>query len=105
MTPERWQQIEQVFHQALSLPPNQRPDFLDQACGGDAEMRREVELMIEAEEDTDFLKIPAAVKVTAEPVAGPDSSLIGMQLSHYTILNRIGAGGMGDVYLAQDTHL
>src|SRR5262245_17796423 len=105
MTPERWQQIEQVFHQALSLPPNQRPAFLDQACGGDAEMRHEVELMIEAEDDTDFLKIPAAAKVTAEPVAGPDFALIGKQLSHYTILNRIGAGGMGDVYLAQDTHL
>jgi Tol biopolymer transport system component len=105
MTPERWQQIEQVFHQALTLPPNQRPAFLDQACGADAEMRREVELMIEADEDTGFLKLPAAAKVTAEPVAGLDSSLIGKQLSHYNILSRIGAGGMGDVYAAQDTRL
>src|SRR5258706_4523355 len=105
MTPERWQQIEQTFNHALSLPPTQRSSFLSRACGSDAELRREVERMLESEDDTGFLNTPITAKTDARLAADSEELLTGKQLSHYQILDRIGGGGMGEVYLAKDTRL
>ena len=105
MTPEEWEQIERIFNQALSLPPTQRQEFLNQACGSNAELRRQIELMIESDEDTGFLNTPVAAKADSLFKDDIKQNLTGSILSHYKILERIGAGGMGEIYLAEDTQL
>ena len=105
MTPEEWQQIDRIFNQALSLPPNQRPAFLSQACGSNAELRRQIELMIKSDEDTGFLNTPVTEKADSLFRDYINQTLTGEILGHYKILERIGIGGMGEVYLAEDLRL
>lgn len=104
MTPERWKQVEAVFEQALELPSWERPPFLDQKCNGDEELRREVESLLASDRDSDqFLENPA-IEVAGQPflraTLKPDE-----RVGHYKIVSRIGAGGMGEVYLAHDEKL
>ncbi len=105
MTPEEWQQIDRIFNQALSLSPNQRPAFLSQACGSNAELRRQIELMIESDEDTGFLNPPAAANADSLIKDDIHQARPGEILSHYKIIEQIGVGGMGEVYLAEDLRL
>src|SRR5215204_2907329 len=104
MTPERWQKITEVFEAALLLPPEERAAFVAETCGGDQEVRREVESMLRSYEDEpDFIEEPA-VAVAAKQ-SGDGTSLVGQLVAHYQVLSRLGSGGMGDVYLARDTRL
>jgi hypothetical protein len=67
MTPERWQQVKEIFHSALQHEPEQRSGFLSNACGGDELLRQEVESLISShEKDGSFINSPAY-----EAVAGP----------------------------------
>jgi hypothetical protein len=60
MSPERWQQVNKLFHSALEREPAQRAAFLDRACDGDRELRKEVESLIGSHEDPDsFIDVPA----------------------------------------------
>ncbi len=106
MTPERWQQIDKLLEEALEREANERAAFLDQACAGDEELRRKVaELLAAHKRAGDFMEAPAlemAAKAFAEDQA---RSMAGRQISHYRILSLLGAGGMGEVYLAQNTRL
>ena len=66
MTPERWRQIDAVFQEALDLPAADRAAFLDRACAGDADLRREVELLLSADQRAgDFIEAPADAGVGA----------------------------------------
>jgi serine/threonine protein kinase/tetratricopeptide (TPR) repeat protein len=108
MDPERWQRIKQIFHDALELEPEKRTAFLDQACAGEAKVRAEVSSLINAHlKDGDFLDIPAAGM--AAGAAGleshPSELKEGRRIGSYKIIGTLGAGGMGKVYLAQDTRL
>ncbi len=106
MEPERWQQIDQLLEVALERPPAERAAFLAAACASDEALRQEVESLLLSDEAAEsFIEAPA-VALAAEVLAERQArSLTGQQLGHYQILSRLGAGGMGEVYLAQDARL
>lgn len=106
MNPQRWQQIDQLFHAALEREPDRRPAFLSQSCQGDEVLRDEVVSLIESHEQDAFFMEGSASDVAAELLArDPRNLQVGQNIGRYTILSSIGEGGMGRVYLAQDTQL
>jgi serine/threonine protein kinase/tetratricopeptide (TPR) repeat protein len=106
MDRERWQQIEATFQSALELEPDKRPQYLDSACEGDPELLDEVQtLLIASEKAGDFMDVPA-LKVAALLNEAELPSLSNLQaLGPYRIISHIATGGMGEVYLAQDSKL
>jgi serine/threonine-protein kinase len=102
MNPQYWLNVERLFHAALALPPQHRTAFLDDSCGGNDSLKREVQSLLDESSPDDFLEQPAldpaATRLTY-------ASLVGRRLSEYEITARIGAGGMGDVYRARDVKL
>jgi serine/threonine protein kinase/Tol biopolymer transport system component len=105
MTPERWQQIDALLEAVLERAPAERATFLAQACGGDEELRCEVEsLLIASEQAQSFIEAPPAA-AAGLLAAAHVSTLAGRTLGHYQLRSLLGVGGMGEVYLAHDSQL
>ncbi len=106
MKTERWQQIEAVLQQALDLPVADREPFVRGACGEDHGLREETNSLIEAlGQAGDFMEEPALTRDAEVLVTALPDRNVGRTIGSYTLVKRIGAGGMGEVYLAEDGRL
>ena len=98
MTPEQWQKIEAHYLAALNVAPEERAVYLDQACAGNAALRREVESLLAAHEaDPDFLDDPL---VNLDGVPAQEASQDGDRMGPYRLVRPLAEGGMGRIYLA-----
>ncbi|HEX8249708.1 MAG TPA: protein kinase [Pyrinomonadaceae bacterium] len=106
MTAERWQKIKDLFDVALEIEPERRAGFLKNVCGGDAQLRLEIEKLLASFDDAgEFMEKPAVGEVASLIIEPVTKLKNGERLAHYEILRQIGEGGMGEVYLARDTRL
>jgi serine/threonine protein kinase/tetratricopeptide (TPR) repeat protein len=117
MSPERWQEIEELFQAAVEMPPGQRDAFVSERSANDAELRSEVMKLLESDESAaDFIEVPiwtdsrflntSAKKELSNSIDqqfnGNDrDNFIGKQIGVYKLTREIGRGGMGAVYLAE----
>src|ERR1051325_3786805 len=106
MTPERWEQVKEIFNSALMYRPEERGPFILRACSGDENLRSEVESLIASHEESGSFIDQPAFEVAASMLAGERAELRpGQTIAAYEVISFISRGGMGEVYLAEDKRL
>ncbi len=105
MSQQNWHQVKEIFLEVIDLMPTERMRRLAELCGGDPELRRAVEILIQQDAEADsLLQRPLAessgIHLFADRLEDVDP-LIGGRLGKYEIVREIGSGGMGAVYLAR----
>lgn len=113
MIRERWQQVSQIFEAAMALEPEARASYVKAHCGADESLRREVESLIQSHqkaEDESFIEEHAVER--AAPFLASDEGVVegfrleeGQEVGRYRVIKKIGAGGMGEIYMAKDMQL
>jgi serine/threonine-protein kinase len=101
MTPERYQQVKELFESALDREPDQRAAFLDEACADDPSLRKDIDYLLACHAEADsFMEIPAIQDASQLLTDDEAASVVGRRIGPYQIIREIGQGGMGAVYLA-----
>ena len=106
MTPERWQQVKEIFNSALTYRSEERSSFIMQACSGDEKLRSEVESLIASHENSGSFIDQPAFEAAASLLANDKLELRpGQTIASYEVISFINRGGMGEVYIAEDKRL
>ena len=98
MTSDRWQRAKEIFNSAVELSPDVREAYLAEACDGDLALHAEVEKLVNSY-DTDFME------TNNSEIGEAGGRLEGKTIGRYKVLQLLGVGGMGEVYLANDGQL
>ena len=106
MTPERFQLVSQIYHEALKRPETDRESFIEERCGPDQELRTEVEYLVSGGKEAEAELLSRAMKESVRRLSDETPlSLLGQTLDHYQVVSLSGKGGMGEVYRARDINL
>ena len=100
-----WEQAKEIFIRAITLAPDERLSFVERECSGDTELYREVTSLLSSYKEDSFLETPAAAAVADTLLFHELKFLAGQTVGRYEIVGQLGAGGMGEVYLAKDIDL
>ena len=106
MSDAKWQKVREIFDSALRHKPDERRRFVKEVCGDDKTLLAEVESLLSSHDRAEsFMETPAVAKVAGMIEAEMKHLERGQNLGHYEIIEQIGEGGMGEVYLAEDKQL
>lgn len=105
MSPQRFERISEIYHEAIEQPSGERAAFLDKVCAGDSQLRREVQSLLVADEDAGEFMRSSEAALETQLIAPAGALMPGSLVGSYEIVSPLGSGGMGEVYLGRDKRL